>query len=80
MEELKQFYTDLIDENGKAEKFINLIDWLIEYWKYNQVIFRDVWESKIPELWLSLKEDDRELQEIAEARYREYWEEWFFND
>lgn len=80
MEELKQYYTDLIGENEKAENFINLIDWLIEYWKYNQVIFRDAWESKIPELWLSLKYDDRELQEIAEARYREYWEEWFFND
>jgi hypothetical protein len=31
MEELKQYYTDLIGENEKAEKFINLIDWLIEY-------------------------------------------------
>jgi hypothetical protein len=80
MEELKQYYTDLIGENEKAEKFISLIDWLIQYWNYNTVIFRDDWESKIPELWLDIKADDRELQEIAEAWYKEYAEEWFFNE
>ena len=80
MEELKQYYTDLIGENDKAEKFIRLIEWLIDYWVYNTVIFREAWEEKVPECWLDLKEDDKELQEIAEAWYREYWDEWFFND